>query len=170
MAKTIPNVKKKHTVVLLNAGKARAMRAPGHPQNCVLTEGPIDDLAAKLGMDPLQLRLKNLPPNMDDAIKAAPNSFNAIRQTLYSNEIEIAARIAAGDKVWHPPGEGPLQGAWRHGIGMALHTWGGAGNVNNDVFVTISSDGSVLVQSSTQDIGVGEKTVLAIVIAETLGL
>ncbi len=53
---------------------------------------------------------------------------------------------------------------------MALHTWGGAGRKDNDVKVTISSDGSVLLESSTQDLGTGERTVLAVVAAEILGL
>ena len=43
-----------------NFGNQRAMRAPGHPQSCALTEAAMDDLADKLGMDPLEFRLKNL--------------------------------------------------------------------------------------------------------------
>src|SRR5262249_43657509 len=74
------------------------------------------------------------------------------------------------DKKWHPPGQGPDKGAVKRGIGMAIHTWGGQGNPNNDISVSISSDGSVLVQSSTQDLGTGERTVLAIVAAQVLGL
>ena len=53
---------------------------------------------------------------------------------------------------------------------MALHTWGGRASFPNDIKVTISSDGSVLVESSTQDLGTGERTVLAVVVAEVLGL
>ncbi len=53
---------------------------------------------------------------------------------------------------------------------MALHTWGGQASRPNDVNVTVSSDGSVLVESSTQDLGTGERTVLAMVVAEVLGL
>jgi xanthine dehydrogenase YagR molybdenum-binding subunit len=165
----IPNTKVKHTVVRLNAGQQRAMRAPGHPQSCVLTDCPLDDLAAKLGLDPLQVRLKNLPLNEEEAVKNAPQSFNALRNTIYTDEIKIAAKLADWDQKWHPPGKGG-NGAIKHGIGMALHTWGGAGNKDNDTVVTISSDGSVLVQSSTQDLGTGERTVLAIVIADILGL
>src|SRR5207247_124913 len=80
------------------------------------------------------------------------------------------AKLAEWDKKWHPPGKGPEKGPIKHGIGMAIHTWGGQGRPPNDVAVTISSDGSVLVQSSTQDLGTGERTVLAIVTAEVLGL
>src|SRR5262249_7283741 len=55
--------RRKHTIVRLNVQEQRAMRAPGHPQSCMLTDSAIDDFAAKIGMDPLAVRLKNLPPN-----------------------------------------------------------------------------------------------------------
>jgi xanthine dehydrogenase YagR molybdenum-binding subunit len=164
----VPNVKRKHTVVRLNTGMSRAMRAPNHPQSCILTDCPLDDLAAKLGIDPLQLRLKNLPEN--DPKVTAPQSYNALRHTIYVKEIEIAAKMANWEKTWHPPGKGPSKGPVKHGMGMALHTWGGSGVANNDVKVTISADGSVLVESSTQDLGTANRTVLPIVVAETLGL
>ncbi|HLJ92241.1 MAG TPA: xanthine dehydrogenase family protein molybdopterin-binding subunit, partial [Gemmataceae bacterium] len=166
----IPNIRRKNTVVRLNHGGARAMRAPGHPQNCILTEGAVDDLAAKLNMDPLQLRMKNLPQNDSSAAQNAPQSWNALRHTIYTDELKIAADLMEWGKKWHPPGKGPGNGPIKHGIGMAMHTWGGAGSDQHDVFVTISSDGSALVTSSTQDLGTGERTVLAIVTAETLGL
>ncbi len=50
-------------MVRLNIQTARAMRAPGHPQNCFLTDQALDDLAAKLDLNPLDVRLRNLPPN-----------------------------------------------------------------------------------------------------------
>jgi xanthine dehydrogenase YagR molybdenum-binding subunit len=166
----IPNTKVKHAVVRLNAGQLRAMRAPGHPQSCVLTDCPLDDLAAKLELDPMQVRLKNLPPNVPAAVQSSPQSFNALRHTIYTKEIQMAAKLADWEKKWHPPGKGPNKGPIKHGIGMALHTWGGAAAKPNDITVSISSNGSVLVQASTQDLGTAERTVLAIVVAEVLGL
>jgi xanthine dehydrogenase YagR molybdenum-binding subunit len=159
----VPNVRNEHRAVNLNAGNAQAMRAPGHPQYCFLTESAVDDLANKLGLDPMQMRLKNLPTG------ALPNT-TVTRDELYRKEIEIAAKMCNWDKTWHPPGKGPSKGPVKHGIGMAIHTWGGQGRADNDVKVTINSNGSVLVQSSTQDLGTGERTVLAIVTAEVLGL
>jgi xanthine dehydrogenase YagR molybdenum-binding subunit len=164
----IANNKRKHTMVRLNAGQLRAMRAPGHPQSCLLTDCPLDDLAAKLGLDPMQVRIKNLPKN-DPNVKD-PQNWNAIKNTIYMDEIKIAAKLAEWEKKWHPPGQGPAKGPIKHGMGMALHTWGGGGSKQNDVTVTIGSDGSVLVQCSTQDLGTGERTVLAIVASEVLGL
>jgi xanthine dehydrogenase YagR molybdenum-binding subunit len=166
---SIPNIKKKHTAVRLNQQPSRAMRAPGHPQNCVLTEGPIDDLAAKLELDPFVMRMKNLPATDENAVKNAPQSWNALRNKIYVAEMDIAAELSEWKKKWHPPGKGG-DGVVKHGIGMALHTWGGGGGGPNDFNITISSDGSVLATSSTQDLGTGERTVVAIITAETLGL
>jgi xanthine dehydrogenase YagR molybdenum-binding subunit len=119
-------------------------------------------------MDPLKLRVMNLPQNDKDAITKAPDSFNALRNTIYNDEIKIAAKLAEWDKKWRPPASD--KGVIKNGIGMALHTWGGGGGPSNDVTITINSDGSVRLECSTQDLGTGERTVLAIVTAETLGL
>jgi xanthine dehydrogenase YagR molybdenum-binding subunit len=153
-------------VVRLNTQSSRAWRAPSHPQSCVLTDQPIEDLAAKLNLDPLQVRLRNLPQN--DPAATPATRWSAIRHTVYTREIQIARELSQWDKKWHRPGAdaGPI----KTGMGVAMHTWAGTGNNNNDVRVTISNDGSVLVQSSTQDVGSGNRTVLGIVAAEVLGL
>jgi xanthine dehydrogenase YagR molybdenum-binding subunit len=166
----IPNSKRKHTMLRMNTGSLRAMRAPGHPQSCYLTDCPLDDLAAALDIDPMKMRLKNLPPNDENAIKNAPRSYNALRNTIYTDEIKIAAKMIDWEKNWHAPGKGAEKGPVKTGLGMALHTWGGSAATPNEVKVTISKDGSVLVQSSTQDLGTAQRTLLPIVVAEVLGL
>jgi len=161
--------KRKHTRIRTNAQPQRAMRAPNHPQSCTLTEFVLDDLAAKLDMDPMQLRLKNLPPNDPLAVQSAPHSLAALRHTIYTREIEIAAALSKWKEKWHPPGKTP--GVVKQGIGMALHTWGGqAQGSRNECTVTISADGSVTARTSTQDLGTGQRTVTALITAEILGL
>jgi xanthine dehydrogenase YagR molybdenum-binding subunit len=161
--------KRKHTPIRTNAQQQRAMRAPNHPQNCALTEFVLDDLAAKLEMDPLQLRLKNLPQNDPAAVQRAPHSLPALRNTIYTREIEIAAALSKWKEKWHPPGK--TLGIVKHGIGMALHTWGGqAQGTRNECTVTITADGSVTARTSTQDLGTGQRTVTALITAEILGL
>ncbi|MCS7270957.1 MAG: molybdopterin-dependent oxidoreductase, partial [Gemmataceae bacterium] len=163
----IANWKRSHAVVYVNAGAARAMRAPGHPQNCVLTEFAIDDLAARLNIDPVIIRRKNLPPNNP---KAPPNSWAARRNTIYNEQIDIALQLSRWKEKWHPPGKGNAQGPLRHGIGMALHTWGGfAAAQPNECYVIIGRDGSIIARTSTQDLGTGQRTVTAVVVAEVLG-
>jgi xanthine dehydrogenase YagR molybdenum-binding subunit len=162
--------KVKHTVVRLNHFTARAMRAPGHPQSCFFTDCALDDFAAAIGMDPMQVRLKNLPKNNEGIGKANAQAWLAIRGTVYREEIELAAKLSGWKDKWHPPGKGKSAGPIKSGIGMALHTWGGSAGPPNDVDVVIASDGSVLVRSSTQDLGTAQRSVNAIVTAEVLGL
>jgi xanthine dehydrogenase YagR molybdenum-binding subunit len=163
--------KTKHTVIRLNTQTQRAMRAPGHPQSCYFTDCALDDLAAKLGIDPMQMRIKNLPENDADSIKSAPTSLKAIRHTIYTKELAIAAELSKWKEKWHAPGKGPSKGPIKHGIGMALHTWGGqASPQKNECTVIISSDGSVMARTSTQDLGTAQRTLTAIVTAEILGL
>jgi xanthine dehydrogenase YagR molybdenum-binding subunit len=160
-----------HTGYRMNTGGARAMRAPGHPQSCFFTDCALDDFAAKVSMDPLQLRLKNLPKDDENTKKKDPLHWDGMRGTVYKKQIESIAKLCDWKNKWHEPGKGPKKGPWKHGIGMALHTWGGqASPAPNDVYVTISSDGSVLVRTSTQDLGTAQRTLNAIVTAEVLGL
>ena len=165
---SIPNIKRRHRVVRMNIQTARAMRAPGHPQNCLLTDQAIDDLAAQLGINPIDVRLRNLPPNDIDAVTNDPTSYLAIRNTLYRGQIETIRKMCSWDTAWHPPGKG--EGVVKTGLGMALHTWGGGGRGPNPTRITISADGSVLAQSGSQDLGTAQRTVTAIIIAEIFGL
>ena len=57
----VPNTRVKQTHVAVNAGSARAFRAPGNPPASYGMESAMDDLAVKLGMDPVEFRLKNDP-------------------------------------------------------------------------------------------------------------
>jgi xanthine dehydrogenase YagR molybdenum-binding subunit len=165
----VANMARSHKVVYTNAGVARAMRAPGHPQNCVLTEFAVDDLAAKLGIDPLVIRRKNLPPNNPKADKV---SWAGRRHDVYTEQLDLAVKLSGWKEKWHPPGRGK-PGAVRHGIGMALHTWGGfasGSTTPNECGVSISKDGTPTAETSTQDLGTAQRTVTAIVVAEVLGL
>jgi xanthine dehydrogenase YagR molybdenum-binding subunit len=167
---SVPNIRRVHTVTRTNAGGARAMRAPNHPQTCTLTEFAIDDLAAKLGIDPLQIRLASLPESDPNAMKKAPQSWPALRNSIYKEEIRRAVDLSKWKEKWHPPGQAADAGPIKRGIGMALHTWGGFAAGPNEARVMISRDGSVTVESSTQDLGTGQRTVSAIMAAEVLGL
>jgi xanthine dehydrogenase YagR molybdenum-binding subunit len=151
----IPNKRTKHTAVLTNIGPARAWRAPNHPQLALITMSAIDDLAAKLQMDPYDLFQKNLKITGD-------------RSSNYSEELAKAAELIEWKKKWHPRGDsGP--GPVKRGLGVSMHTWGGRGHQSN-CLATIRPDGSADVSLGSQDLGTGTRTVIAIVAAETYGL
>ena len=151
----IPNQKNQHTTIRNNIGSARSMRAPRHPQACFLTLCALDDLADKLGMDPLDLVTQNLK-------LAGP------RAEVYREEFDIAARLMDWKAKWRPrnkSGGEPI----RRGLGLSFHTWTGTAHPAACI-LTVNPDGSVVISSGTQDIGTGTRTVMAIVAAETFGL
>jgi xanthine dehydrogenase YagR molybdenum-binding subunit len=164
----VANIKRVHRVARTNIQTARAMRAPNHPQNCALTEQALDDLAARLGVNPMALRLLNLPPNDQAEAKANPRTFPGQRADIYRREIEIIRKMCNWDQAWHPPGRG--DGPIKTGLGMGLHTWGGGGRGPNPTRITINANGSVVAQSSSQDLGTAQRTLMTIVVAEVLGL
>lgn len=152
---SIANYKREHSDVFVNGGNARAMRAPGHPQGCLVMESALDDLAAKLGVDPLAMRRANL----------APNDF---RTPIYLNEMEIGAELIGWKANYKP--RGSQTGVVRRGMGVALHQWGGGGANDKQVSCTIFPDGTIELKSATQDIGTAIRTVLAMIAAEVFGL
>ena len=151
----IPNQRKQSVAIATNQGSARAWRAPNHPQAAVITMCAIDDLAAKMNMDPLDLITRNL-------------GLTGNRAGIYRDELPIAAELMEWKKNWHSRGDksaGPL----KRGLGLSLHTWGGRGH-NSDCDLTIHPDGSVEIKMATQDLGTGCRTIITIVAADTLGI
>lgn len=152
----VPSQVKKHTTVSTNIGGARAWRAPNHPQACLVTMSALDDLAAKLNMDPIEFLKKNAD--------LAPESLAKV----YREELDKAAELAQWKKYWHPRGD-KTSGPMKRGLGASIHTWGGRGHASS-CLVTIRPDGSVEVKLGSQDLGTGTRTIIAITAAETFGL
>lgn len=152
-----PNFLAEDHTVFTNAGPAAPLRAPGHPQGAFGIECAMDELADKLGMDPLELRRRN--------------EQHPVRRLQYDyGAKEIGwERRNANPRAWlsQPNDRGPK----RRGIGMANGNWyvivldEGVG-----AEVKVHRDGSVEVFSGAQDIGTGFRTAMAIVAAEELGL
>lgn len=145
----IPNYRHEHYDVFTNAGAARPFRAPGCPQAVFSMDQIMDEMAEKLGMDPLEFRLKN------DA--------NPARQ----QEWRIGAEKIGWAKRNPKPGGDP--GPLKRGMGMAASIWwpGGRGT---QAMITVYPDGMVEVRCGTQDLGTGTRTYVASVAAEELGL
>jgi xanthine dehydrogenase YagR molybdenum-binding subunit len=149
-----PARRRRHRDVYINAGAQRAFRAPGHPQASFITEVVIDELADKAGLDPLELRMRNLPPEQ-------PNQMWAKYFPIAAEKIGWSRRHKTGD-----PTPGPI----KRGLGCAANRWGGAGNPKTQAHCDIFADGSVVMKIGTQDIGTGTRTVVGLITAETFGL
>ena len=152
---SIPNQRKEHTAIRNNIGPARAWRAPNHPQAAVITMCALDDLAAKLNMDPLDFFLKNI-------------ELGKPRQAIYTEELGIASDLMGWKQKWHPRGQNK-SGNLARGVGLSLHTWGGRGHAS-DCDLTIHPDGSVDIKMGSQDLGTGTRTCILMVAADTLGI
>ena len=133
-----------------NEDSSIAMRAPGHPQASFAVETLVDELAHKIKMDPVEFRKKNL------------------RDEVYHRQLDRAAREIGWSR--RNPVAGGNAGPLKRGMGCAVGTWGGGGNNQCKVDVTISRDGSVLVAVGTQDLGTGTRTYTRAIVAEELGL
>jgi xanthine dehydrogenase YagR molybdenum-binding subunit len=152
----VPNRRHRHSSVPTNTASSRAWRAPNHPQACYVTLSAIDDLAAALKMNPLDLLLRN-------------REILGPLAKVWIEELEVADKLMGWRDRWKPRGGGHDKGPVRRGLGLSLHTWGGRGHRSN-CEVTLQPDGSVEAKIASQDLGTGTRTVIAIVVAETLGL
>ena len=133
-----------------NEDSSIAMRAPGHPQASFAIESLMDELAYKIGMDPVEFRKKNL------------------RDEAYHRQLDRGAKEIGWARRNPQPGGG--NGPLKRGMGCAVGTWGGGGNNQCKVDVTVARDGSVLVAVGTQDLGTGTRTYTRAIVAEELGL
>jgi xanthine dehydrogenase YagR molybdenum-binding subunit len=144
-----PNFRVRQFGVATNTGPSTAFRAPGHPPASFGTEAVIDDLAVKLGLDPLAFRLLNDP--------------DPVRQREYAEGRDRFGWTAK----YRAPGSSP--GPVKTGIGCAGATWGGGGK-GSEAEVQINHDGTLEVRCGTQDLGTGSRTVVGLVAAEAFGL
>ncbi len=159
-----PNVKVDEQTVYTNTGASRAMRAPGHTQGAFGLEGALDELAAALDVDPLELRRKNYSTkNQGDT--GLPYSSKGLDKCY-----DLGAKAIGWERRNRRSGEGTGNGPWRRGIGVATSIWYGAGAPGTLADIVLYPDTSVEVICGTQDIGTGTKTHMAVVAAETLGL
>ena len=138
------------------------MRAPGEAVGSFAIESAIDELADQVGMDPVELRIKNEPET--DPTSGLPFSVR---------EVEKAYRDGAARFGWDRRDATPgarREGEWLVGMGVATATYpyyrmpGGAARI------TLTHDGRAKVELAAHEMGMGTSTTTAIVAAERLGL
>ncbi|HUY80410.1 MAG TPA: xanthine dehydrogenase family protein molybdopterin-binding subunit [Acidobacteriaceae bacterium] len=156
-----PNVKTAQWIVRLNIGSPMAMRGPGACPGMYGLDSALDDLAIKLNMDPLQIRLKNYAEK--DESSGKPYSSKHLRECY-----EKGAAAIGWDK--RTPGVGSMRdGNEILGLGVGTAIWG-AYRGGAQARVRLSADGRARVASATQDLGTGTYTVMAVIVADKTGL
>jgi len=140
------------------------MRAPGHPQGAWALEQMMDALAAKLQMDPVELRLKNIP-TVSQVRGNSPFTTTGFKQCLADGA------KAFGWTEARRQAEQSRSGDVKRGVGMAGGMWiGGSGGPPSTVIVKMFGDGSVNLNMGASDLGTGTKTIMAMIVAEELGV
>jgi xanthine dehydrogenase YagR molybdenum-binding subunit len=143
----------------LNTGPNDAFRAPGFVEGTFGLECLLDELAAKLGLDPLELRRHNHANAdlLDGRPFSSKNLLECYRRAEphWERRPEVCAR---SDE------------RWRRGVGLASQIWFGAGGPPSYAWVRLGSDARATVVTAMQDIGTGTRTAMAQIAAEELGL
>ena len=156
-----PNVEVQQDLVQLNIGTPTPMRGPGAVPGLFALESAMDELAVKLNMDPIELRLKNYAET--DPSSHLPWSGKHLRECYQTG----ADRFGWAKR-------NPKVGSMRRGNeilgwGMASAIWG-AGRGGATVRVRLNSDGTARTSCATQDIGTGTYTIFAQVVSEKTGI
>ena len=140
--------------VVLNKPKTQAYRAPGSTHAALACETVLDELAEKLEIDPLELRLKN----------AATEGTRRVDGPVYPRIgcVEVLQAAQASDH-WNSPLEGPNRGR-----GVALGFWFNCG-LKSSASAHVNPDGTVTLTEGSTDIG-GSRASIAMQLAETLGI
>jgi xanthine dehydrogenase YagR molybdenum-binding subunit len=156
-----PNIQVSHKLSPMNVGAPTFMRAPGDAPGMFALECAMDELAVKLGMDPIELRIRN---NAD--------VFPGKNLPWSSKNLTECYRLGAEKFGWSKRQAEPgtlKDGDWYLGMGMATALY----SANRGIAaakVRLQADGAARISSATHDLGTGMWTVMAIVGAESLGL
>jgi len=151
------NVKTTAYGAKLNSAPMLAFRAPGFVEGTFGLECLLDEVAAKLDLDPLEVRRRNYAHSTDERPYSSKNLMECYRRAEphWERRHEVRAR---SDETW------------KHGVGMASQIWYGGGGPPSYAWVRLGSDGRAAVITAMQDIGTGSKTAMQQIAAEELGL
>ncbi len=158
---SVPNLRVTSGLAKRNIGTPTSMRGPGAVPGMFATESAMDELAIKLGMDPIELRLVN-EPQIDEGL-GVPFSSRHLKEclTLGAEKFGWSKR---NPKVGSMQRDGKVLG-W----GVAACSWIAA-RFDCTASIELRDDGTARVASASQDIGTGTYTVMAQVVADALGI
>jgi xanthine dehydrogenase YagR molybdenum-binding subunit len=155
------NVAVAHRLVQLDLASPMDMRAPGAAAGVYALECAMDELSYALGIDPLELRLKNYSDMDGNAGK--PFTSKALKDCYYQG----AERFGWSKRKPEP--RSMREGRELIGYGMATGIWE-ALRVPTSAEAELAPDGMLIVSTAAADIGTGTYTILAQIAGETLGL
>jgi xanthine dehydrogenase YagR molybdenum-binding subunit len=171
-------------LAVLDLAEANAMRAPGEATGHMALEVAMDELAEKLGMDPVELRIRNdtqvvpdvaTEPSSDDPQARKPDAQQGggPRERPFSQrQLVECLRLGADRFGWNRRNPRPGQvrdGGWLIGMGMAA-AYRGAPTAKSAARVRLDASGTVTVETDMTDIGTGSYTIIGQTAAEMMGV
>ncbi|MEJ8672962.1 xanthine dehydrogenase family protein molybdopterin-binding subunit [Streptomyces sp. MS1.AVA.1] len=157
----VPHVRQAYRTVALDVNAASYMRGTGYTTGAYVIECAMDELAHELGLDPIELRLRNEPD--DDPSSGLPFSTRRLRECY---------RVGAHEFGWHRRNAKPrsmTDGDWLIGMGTAAAVHDSARGPAR-ARVRLDADGTASVDASTSDMGPGTYTSQTQIAADALGL
>ncbi|MBC8339194.1 MAG: xanthine dehydrogenase family protein molybdopterin-binding subunit [Rhodospirillales bacterium] len=152
-AYTIENIRASGYDVCVNRPKVAAYRAPGAPMAAFAAEGTINELASRLGMDAVDIRMKN-------AVREGDQSLSGIKYGQIGL-LDVLEKVKSHEHYSAPLG--PNQGR-----GFALGYWMHGGGLSS-VSANLLDDGTIAVATGNPDIG-GSRSSMRVMAAEELGI
>jgi CO/xanthine dehydrogenase Mo-binding subunit len=156
---TCANVRAEQDRAFTNRTSSANLRSPAYPQGYFAMEQTVDQMAHELGINPLEMRLKNYTKLFQDRM---PYTSNGLEQCLTEG-----AELFGWEASWRPPNSdvGPL----KRGVGMAIGSYTAPLGLGSAI-IRVHTDGSVQVLVGVVDIGTGAKTTMGLIAAEALGV
>ncbi|MGW6520528.1 xanthine dehydrogenase family protein molybdopterin-binding subunit [Streptomyces sp. NPDC054962] len=161
MLYSMPNVSQAYRTVPLDVNTPIWMRGPGFASASFVIESAMDELAHKLGVDPIELRRRNEPS--EDEAKNLPWSTRRLRECY-----TVGAREFGWDRR-NPKPRSTRDGDWLIGLGMAAGVYD-PGRYPAQAQARLHADGTAVVDAATTDMGPGTYTSQTQVAADALGL
>ncbi|MFD7406529.1 xanthine dehydrogenase family protein molybdopterin-binding subunit [Streptomyces sp. NPDC059866] len=161
MLYSMPHVSQAYRTVPLDVNTPIWMRGPGFATGSFVIESAMDELAHRLGVDPIELRRRNEPS--EDESNGLPFSTRRLRECY---------TVGAREFGWHRRSSRPRsrrEGDWLIGMGMAAGVYH-SGNMEAQSRVRLDADGTALVEAAASDMGPGTYTSQTQVAADALGL
>ncbi|MBD2607773.1 xanthine dehydrogenase family protein molybdopterin-binding subunit [Scytonema hofmannii FACHB-248] len=155
------NIETSHRLVQLDQGTPTFMRAPGEASGSFALESAMDELAYKLKIDPVELRLRNYAEV--DPSKGLPWSSKSLRECY-----KVGAERFGWQKR-NPTPRSMRDGNYLIGWGMATATHPTYRSPASAI-AQIMADGTAVIRTGSQDIGTGTYTVMTQVAAEAIGI
>jgi xanthine dehydrogenase YagR molybdenum-binding subunit len=156
-----PNRLTGHRLQLLDIAVASAMRAPGEASGMMSLEAAMDELAERLGLDPIELRIRNEPDKHPES--GAPYSARQLIECMQDGAEKFGWRHR------NPKPGQARDGRWLVGMGMAAAIRGNF-LLPAKASLKCEPDGTIRLRQGMTDIGTGSYTILAQIAAETMGV